>query len=139
MEELLLKNESYALIGACMAVHRELGSGFSEIVYKDALEYELTLREIPFKREVRFQVNYKDVILPHEFFADFVIFDNIILEAKSVSELKKEHFEQLINYLAVSGKEVGFLINFRQVSLQYKRLVRSKQPVFRSTLQNGVW
>ncbi len=117
-----------------MAVHRELGGGFSEIVYKDALEYELILRNIPFQREVRYQVNYKDIILPHEFVADFVIFNQIILEAKSVTELKKEHYEQVINYLAVSGNELGFLINFRQPSRQYKRLIRSKE---RNVI--GVW
>ncbi len=134
MDDFKLKNECYDLIGACMAVHRELGGGFSEIVYKDALEYELTLRDIPFQREVRYQVNYKDIILPHEYVADFVIFNEIILEAKSVAELKKEHYEQLINYLAVSGNELGFLINFRQPSLQYKRLIRSKERYV-----SGVW
>lgn len=117
-----------------MAVHRELGGGFTEIVYKDALEYELTLRNIPFQREVRYQVYYKDIILPHEYIADFVIFNEIILEAKSVTVLKKEHYEQLINYLAVSGNELGFLINFRQPSLQYKRLIRSKDRNI-----SGVW
>lgn len=122
-----------------MAVHRELGSGFSEIVYKDALEYELKLREIPYQREVRFQVQYKEIILAHEFVADFVVFDEIILEAKSISEIKKEHYEQLINYLAVSGNEVGFLVNFRQPSLQYKRLVRSKPKIYPSSEQNGGW
>jgi GxxExxY protein len=123
-----------------MAVHREFGGGFSEIVYKDALEYELTLRNIPFQREVRFQVNYKDIVLPHEYFADFVVFNEIILEAKSVSELKKEHYEKLINYLAVSKNEVGFLINFRQSSLQYKRIIRSKERFSYPTKgMNGVW
>lgn len=126
MEEVFFKDESYALIGACMAVHRELGSGFSEIVYKDALEHEFNLRGIPFKREVRYQVNYKDVILPHVFYADFVVFDEIILEAKSVSELNKEHFEQIINYLAVSGKKVGYLINFRTSKMKYKRVIKTK-------------
>ena len=141
MDDFKLKNECYDLIGACMAVHKELGSGFSEIVYKDALEYELTLRDIPFKREVRFQVNYKDIVLPHEYIADFVVFNEIILEAKSVSEIKKEHYEQLINYLTVSGNEVGYLVNFRQPSLQYKRMIRSKERLIQLRLdyKNGVW
>lgn len=123
MEHYLLKKECYEIIGSCMEVHSELGVGFSEIVYKDALEYEFKKKGIPFAREVRYQVNYKDVILPHEFYADFVVFDSIILEAKTVKELANEHFEQTINYLAVSGMEVGVLVNFRKPQLQYKRVI----------------
>lgn len=84
-----------------------MGVGFSEIVYKDALQYELDEMGISFAREAEFKVNYKDIILPHYFYADFVIHDRIILEAKVVSELKNEHIKQTINYRATSGLEVG--------------------------------
>ncbi|MCC6700089.1 MAG: GxxExxY protein [Fluviicola sp.] len=125
-EELLFKHECYDIIGACIDVHRELGVGFSEIVYKDALEYEFQERCIPYRREVEYQVHYKDVVLPHKFYADFVVFDSIILEVKTVSELKNEHLEQTINYLAVSGNEVGLLVNFRSERLKHKRLILTR-------------
>ena len=125
-EELLFKHECYDIIGACIDVHRELGVGFSEIVYKDALEYEFQERCIPYRREVEYQVHYKDIVLPHKFYADFVVFDAIILEVKTVSELKNEHLEQTINYLAVSGNEVGLLVNFRSERLKHKRLILTR-------------
>lgn len=106
-----------------MKVHSFLGMGFSEIVYKDALVHELTQNGIPFKREKKYQVNYRGTILPHEYYADFVVFDKVIVEVKSVSQLKDEHIEQTINYLAVSGLEVALLINFRSNKLEYRRLI----------------
>ncbi len=127
MEHYLLKEECYEIIGSCMEVHSELGFGFSEIVYKDALEYEFKKNKIPFAREVKYQVRYKDTVLPHQFCADFVVFDTIILEVKAVSDLCNEHFEQTINYLAVSGMEVGVLVNFRKPKLQYKRVILSER------------
>jgi GxxExxY protein len=74
MDKIVYKEESYKTIGICMDVHRELGQGFLEIVYKDALEYEFRKKNIEFAREVEYEVNYKDIILPHKFYADFVIF-----------------------------------------------------------------
>lgn len=106
-----------------MEVHNYLGSGFSEIVYKDALEYELRKNDIPFAREVRYQVRYKDTVLPHEFIADFVVFDTLVLEAKCTSEITNIHYDQTINYLAVSGMEVGLIVNFKPPKLQYKRVI----------------
>lgn len=127
MEDYLLKDECYQIIGCCMEVHNHLGSGFSEIVYKDALEYELKQNHIPFAREVRYQVKYKDIVLPHQFFADFVVFDSIILEAKAVSEINNIHYDQTLNYLVVSGMEVGLVVNFKQPKLQYKRLILTEK------------
>ncbi len=127
MEHYLLEEETYQIIGCCMEVHSELGVGFSEIVYKDALEYEFKKNGVLFEREVEYQVKYKDTILPHKFFADFVAFDSIIIEVKTVSELTDQHFEQTINYLAVSGMEVGLLLNFRQPKLQYKRVILTER------------
>jgi len=79
MSHIIYKDESYAIVGALFDVYNNLGSGFSEIVYKDALEYEFKLLNIPFKREKEFSVSYKDIILKHKFYADFVLFDKIIL------------------------------------------------------------
>lgn len=123
MKQLVLENEAYQIIGLCMEVHRNLGHGFSEIVYKDALEYEFKEEKIPFTREKEFKVHYKDIILPHHFYADFVVFDSIILEIKSVSQLAKSHYAQVINYLAVSDLPLGLLVNFNEDSLKYKRFV----------------
>ncbi len=123
MKDLILKREAYEIIGCCMEVHNNLGYGFSEIVYKEALEYELGKREIPFSREQEFVVHYKDIILPHKFYADFVLFDCIILEAKAVNEFNKSHFAQVINYLAVSQFPLGLLVNFNKDMLEYKRIV----------------
>lgn len=123
MKQLILESEAYEIIGSCMEVHRNLGHGFSEIVYKDALEYEFKTGGILFEREKEFKVNYKDIILPHHFYADFVLLDSIILEVKSVSQLTKVHYAQVINYLAISGLSLGLLINFNEDSLKYKRFV----------------
>jgi len=123
MKDLILKQEAFEIIGICMEVHRHLGHGFSEIVYKDALEYEFRKNGVKYKREQEFLVHYKDVILPHKFYADFVVLDSIILEIKSVSQLTKSHHAQVMNYLAVSDLPLGLLINFNNDSLIYKRFV----------------
>src|SRR5882757_9283677 len=117
----LLKEESYKIIGIAMEVHRILGKGFSEIVYKDALEYEFKQRGIFYQREKEFIVNYKQTVLPHKFYADFVVYDKIILEIKSKKNIIEDHYAQVLNYLAISKLELGLLINFHERSLEYKR------------------
>lgn len=107
-----------------MEVHNNLGKGFLEIVYKDALEYEFKKQDIPFKREQEFSVNYKDTVLPHKFYVDFVVWDKIILEVKNVLQLNSDHLEQTLNYLAVSDSRLGIVVNFREKNLEYKRVVR---------------
>ena len=106
-----------------MEVHNNLGKGFLEIVYKDALEYEFRKNNIPFEREKEYVVNYKDIILPHKFYADFVVFDKIILEVKGMTGIADEHIAQTLNYLKVSGCKLGLIVNFGELSLQYKRVV----------------
>lgn len=106
-----------------MEIHRLLGKGFSEIVYKDAFEYELQCRNILYEREKEYTVTYKNIILPHKFFADFVIENCIILEIKSKAGIIEQHQAQVLNYLAVSKLKLGLLLNFHEKSLQYKRLV----------------
>ncbi len=123
MKEFLYKDEGYQLIGVCMEVHRILGRGLLEIVYKDALEYEFRTQQIPYTREQAFEINYKGVILPHKFFADFVVFNAIILEVKAVSGIVDEFLKQTLNYLAISKCKVGYIVNFGADSLQQKRLV----------------
>ena len=123
MSELIYKKESFAIIGVLFDVYNNLGSGFSEIVYKDALEYEFKQLEIPFIREKQYNVNYKDIILKHNFYADFVIYDKIILEIKSVESFHDKHLSQCINYLKVSKCKLALLANFHERSLDYKRIV----------------
>lgn len=123
MTDILYKEESYAIIGKCMEVHNQLGAGFLEIVYKDALEYEFRKAGIPYEREKEYKVNYKDVILPHYFYADFVVYDKIILEVKGVSAITDEFIAQAINYLKVSGNQLALLVNFGELRLNYKRIL----------------
>jgi GxxExxY protein len=108
-------------------VHKNLGKGFSEIVYKDALEYEFNFNNIPFKREQKFEVMYKNTLLKHKFYADFVVYDKIILEVKTVSCFDSSHYNQCLNYLKISGYYLAILANFNLISLEYKRIVDSKR------------
>lgn len=123
MANLTYKEESYKLIGVLFEVHNELGGGFLESVYSDAIEHELKLRDIPFEREKRYLVNYKDIVLPHQFVADFVEYNKIILEIKSVAALNDRHVAQCINYLKVSGNKLAILANFEPDKLMHQRIV----------------
>jgi len=106
-----------------MEVHKLLGKGFNEIVYGDALEIELKLQHINYKREESYQITYKDVLLPHFYKADFVIENKIILEIKALSKIESQHISQTLNYLAASKIKVGIIVNFGELSLKYKRLI----------------
>ena len=106
-----------------MEVHRELGKGHDEVIYKDALEYEFSQNVVPFSREKHYQIQYKTIILRHKYFADFVVFDKILFEAKAVERLIDEHVKQVLNYLAASKLKLGLLVNFGEDSLVYKRVV----------------
>ncbi|MGD8306345.1 MAG: GxxExxY protein [Ignavibacteria bacterium] len=123
MSQLIFKQESYQIIGKCFEVHNNLGPGFLEIVYKDALEYEFNNAGIPFSREKEYKVNYKGIILPHKFYADFIVFDKIILEVKAVSAIADEFVAQAINYLKVSGNKLALTVNFGEIKLNSKRIV----------------
>lgn len=115
----------YKLIGIAMEVHRILGYGFAEIVYKDALEEEFKRHNINYEREKKYEVEYKGLILKHHYFADFVIEDSVILEVKAQVGIHEEAVPQVINYLAVSKLSVGLILNFAEGSLRYKRLAFS--------------
>jgi len=123
--ELLYKDEYFKIVGASMEIHRLLGSGLLEIVYKDALEYEFRQRGIPYEREKEYPVEYKGVILPHKFYADFVVYHNIILEVKAVSNIVNEHLAQTLNYITLAKSQLGIIVNFGASSLQHKRVIKS--------------
>jgi len=123
MNEIIKKDECYQIIGICMEVHNNLGSGLLEIVYKDALEYEFSIAGIDFEREKIYEVNYKGIILPHKFYADFVVYNNIILEIKGTNGISSESVAQAINYLKVSKNGLALIVNFGEISLKYKRVV----------------
>jgi GxxExxY protein len=106
-----------------MEIHRILGKGFSEIVYKDAIEHEFRAQGISYEREKKYEVKYKGVILPHHFYADFVYDSKIILEIKAQNGLPDEFYVQTLNYLAVSKLKLGLIINFGENSLAVRRAV----------------
>lgn len=116
-----LQKETFQLIGICMEVHRQLGRGFLEIIYKDAIEYELRKLNIPYQREVEYTVKYKDTFLAHKFYADFVVGGNIILEIKSQNGIHEQYEAQILNYLAVSKCKIGLVINYGHSSLKFRR------------------
>jgi GxxExxY protein len=106
-----------------MEVHRELGKGYGEVIDKDALEIEFNRQEVLFARERDFILTYKNTVLPHKYFADFVVMDKIILEAKAIECLTDSHIKQTLNYLAASKLKLGLLVNFGGDSLSFKRVV----------------
>ena len=114
---------TYKIIGAAMEVHRELGSGFLEAVYQEALEKEFTIQEIPFKAQPEIRIKYKGKLLEKKYQPDFICFDEVIVEIKAISELSGIEEAQIINYLKATGLKKGLLINFGSKSLQYKRMV----------------
>jgi GxxExxY protein len=123
MSNIIFKDECYRILGRCFEVHNNLGAGFLEIVYKDALEYEFRKAGIDYQREAAYIVSYKGKQLPHKFYADFVVFDQIILEVKAVSGIADEFIAQAINYLKVSGNRLALIVNFGELSLKYKRII----------------
>lgn len=124
MSNLFYRDESYKIRGALFAVHNELGCGFLERVYQDALEVEFRLRNIPYEREKSIQIVYKGEPLGEPYRADFVCYGKVIIELKSVSEILDVHRAQIINYLKATKMKLGFLVNFGEESLNIERIVR---------------
>lgn len=114
---------TYAVIGAAMAVHSELGCGFLEAVYQEALAWELSQKNIPNEREKRLSIFYKGKQLRSFYKADFVCYHSLILELKAEKALSPSDEAQLIHYLKATGLKKGLLLNFGSSSLQYKRIV----------------
>jgi GxxExxY protein len=124
MTELLFKEEVYAIVGAAIEVHRELGCGFLEAVYQEAMEIELKKRQIPFQPQPELNIVYKDQILQKKYTPDFLCFQEIIAEIKALDQLSGKEESQIINYLKASGKRIGLLINFGSTSkLEWKRFI----------------
>ncbi|MEM9419758.1 MAG: GxxExxY protein [Planctomycetota bacterium] len=115
--------QTYAIIGAAMAVHSEMRHGFLEAVYQESLEIEFELRGIPFQREVQLPIHYQGRLLNTHYRADFVAFDDIIVELKAQSQLTGNDQAQAINYLKATGHHRALLLNFGASKLEYKRLV----------------
>lgn len=123
MEKFIYQEESYKIRGAIFAVHRELGCGFLERVYQDALEYEFQERGIPYEREKNIQITYKGKPLGEPYRADFVCYGKIIVELKALSELDGTHRAQVINYLKATKMKLGLLVNFGETSAKIERLL----------------
>jgi GxxExxY protein len=123
MVELLYKEQTFAVIGAAMEVHKILGSGFLEAVYQAALEKELTLRKIPFEQKVKLPVKYKDVVIGI-YEADLVIDNKFVVEIKAISKLNASHQAQAMHYLAATELRLALLLNFGTGSLQHQRIIK---------------
>lgn len=124
----MIENEELTgkIINACMEVHNELGNGFLEPVYQEALEEEFKIQGIPYVREKLLPVMYKGKQLKKEYYADFVCYEDIIVELKAVSVLSKPHKAQVLNYLNAANKEIGLLINFGETKLKWERITKFK-------------
>ena len=118
--------QTYAIIGAGMEVHKQLGCGFLEPVYQEALAIEFTKRSLPFSREVKLPVRYKGQLLATGYCAGFICFDSVVVELKALPRMGGTEEAQLINYLKATGYEVGLLLNFGSRSLEHRRFVFSK-------------
>jgi len=114
--------QTFEIIGAAMAVHSELGSGFLERVYQEAFIIELDARNIPHECEVALQIEYKGTVLETNYRADIICYSGIILELKAISELAESHLNQIINYLKATGYQRGLLFNFGAPRLDYRRV-----------------
>ncbi|MEM8495187.1 MAG: GxxExxY protein [Planctomycetota bacterium] len=117
--------KTYAVIGAAMEVHRELGPGFLERAYQDALEIEFENRDIPMRREVSVPIRYKGRSLRSDYRADFICFDDLLIETKAQKALTDIDYAQVIHYLKATGFNIGLLLNFGERSLNHKRFVHS--------------
>lgn len=125
MADLIYKEESYAIIGACMEVHKKLGAGFLESVYSEALELEFQKRDIPFEKEKKLSVYYGNELLKKYFKADFVCFDKIIVEIKSAKIIIEAHKQQTLNNIKSTKFQLGLLVNFGASSLDYRRVINT--------------
>jgi len=126
MAEIILKEESYNIIGACMRVHATLGSGFLEAVYQEALEKELTKSNLPYSRQYKLALYYDGEKLKKYYVADFLLYNSIILEIKAIDYLSPKINDQLRNYLKATNSRLGLLVNFGKSSLEYRRLLNPK-------------
>ena len=122
--KIIYKEESYAIIGACFNVYKEMGNGFLEAVYQECLEMELSEKKIPFETQKNLQLKYRDQILKQTYKPDFLCYNKIIVEIKALSKIMDEHRAQILNYLNGAGFKLGLLVNFGHHSkLEYERFI----------------
>ncbi len=125
MAEIVLKEESYRIMGACFEVYKEMGCGFLEGVYQECMELELALRGIPFEPKQKLELRYKGTVLKKKYIPDFICFGSVIVEVKALKELCNEHRAQVHNYLKATGIRLGLLVNFGHYpKVEYERIVR---------------
>ncbi len=124
---------TYAIIGAAMEVHKHLGKGFLELVYQEAMMLELAARNIPFTRETQLPIFYKGQKLPTVYRADFICYENIIVELKAIDKLSSVETAQILNYLKATSLPVGLLLNFGSQSLEYKRFANTEPKNLRQS------
>ena len=122
---IIYSEESREIVGAIFEVHKRLGVGLLEKVYQEALAIELKHRNIPFEREKRFDIYYRDKKIDAQYIADFVCYGKIIVELKAVSELTDVHKAQVRNYLTITGYKLGMLVNFNELYMEPIRIVNS--------------
>ena len=128
MPGIIYPDESYALMGACFHVYKAMGCGFLENVYQECLEIEFEDQGIPFKSYKELKLTYRNKQLKQTYKPDFVCYDKIIVEIKAVSNLLDEHKAQVLNYLNVSGLNLGILVNFGHYpKLEYERFVLTRE------------
>jgi len=125
MPDIVFREESYRIIGSCLAVFNKLGSGFLESVYQEALEIQFKQDKIPFVKERKLHIKFDDIQLDKFFKADYVCFDTIIVELKATPFIHKNDLAQVLNYLRATGMRLGILVNFGEKSLTYKRILNS--------------
>ena len=125
MAEIVYKEESYQIIGACFEVYNEMGCGFLESVYQECLAIEFRLRQIFFVAQHELRLRYKEETLESTYKPDFICHERIIVELKAATDLTDKHRAQVHNYLKATGYRLGLLVNFGQhPKLQYERIVR---------------
>jgi GxxExxY protein len=129
-DDLLLRDEVFQIVGAAIEVHRELGPGFLEAVYHEALEIELHMRGIPFRSQILLPIEYKGRRLTKDYVADFVCFDQVVVEVKALERLSGKEEAQILNYLKATGLPVGLLVNFgSHPRLEWKRFALTFAPL----------
>jgi GxxExxY protein len=125
--ELILKDEVYQIVGAAMEVSNQLGCGFLEAVYQEAMEIELAERRIPYLPQKRIEIYYKGRLLKKEYIADFLCHDRIIVEIKAIKAISNIEEAQILNYLKATNLPLGLIVNFGSPQLEWKRHVRTKR------------
>lgn len=125
--ELILKDEAFQIIGAAIEVSNQLGCGFSEAVYQEALEIELHERHIPFESQKHIAISYKDKQLNKEYVADFLCYNQILVEIKSIKEITEIEEAQILNYLKATNLPLGLIVNFGTPKLEWKRYANTRR------------